>query len=789
MFRNFLLTALRNLAKQKLFAGFNILGISMGIACCIVVYLLVQYHYNQDTFHRKAATVYMVNHIRTVDGSPERWAPSPDAIGPVLKADLPQVKQFVRFQSQGVVVKSGSNTSNESIQLTDPGFFDLFSFPLQAGSPDALRDPSGLVLSEPMARKYFADNQPVGQQLTVLFGDKTRRTFTVRAVAAPFPNTASFRFDILVNYAVGKALGWQDNDWSRQVQATFIELDSPASVNTVTKALNRYVKLHNTINPQLIIASFYVDNLLNIAQHSHNTRHALVGGTSPTGLIVLCILAGLVLLMACFNFMNYTIATSTTRFKEIGVRKVLGSTRKQLIRQFIGENLLTGCLALGLGLFLTSTLFLPTFSQLIDFYQLRFNLFENWKLILFLLALMAGISLLSGLYLSLYISSFSPINVLKGKQRISGTTGFVRSLLVVQFGLSMFTVAAAIVTTQNAQFVRRMDVGYNQTQLLVLKTNSEQSFNYLRDATRRMPNVVQVAGSQDQLGRISAHPVTLENNQVKSTADVFRVSADYVSTLGLRLTQGRNFLPNSPIDANQSILVNQALVKAMGWQSAIGKRIRLDDTFYEVAGVVQDFNYQFFFAKIAPCILKLNLSPDNRVLTLKVNTTDLTALSNQLKAEWRKVMPDIPFELSQQENVYSASYDESRRVRDVFTYVALLTLIISVMGLLALVSLSIAKRTKEIGIRKVLGASAFSVASLLNQEFLVLIATAGIIFLPLAFVALKTLFDSEYIYHIPVTAGAFISTLVGMLLLALLTIGSQVYRVATSNPVKALQTE
>ncbi|GAB4037436.1 ABC transporter permease [Spirosoma gilvum] len=789
MFRNFLLTALRNLAKQKVFAGFNILGISMGIACCIVVYLLIQYHYSQDAFHQKAATIFTVNHVRTVDGSPELWATSPDAIGSSLKAHIPQVKRFVRFDHEGVVVKSGDHVFHESLHLADPDFFQLFSFPLQSGRTDVLHDPSSLVLSEPMARKYFGNEEPIGQQLTVIFDNQIKRTFTVRAVAAPFPNTASFSFDFLCNYTVGKDLDWRENDWSRQLQATFIELDSPASADKVTAALGRFAKLHNAINPQLAITSFYLDNLLQMAQHSHKTRHSLAGGTSPIGLLVLGILAILVLLMACFNFMNYTIATSTSRFKEIGVRKALGSTRQQLIRQFIGENLLTGCIALGLALLITETLFLPTFSRLIDFYQLRFNLIENWKLIVFLLGLMGGIGLVSGLYPSLYISSFSAVSVLKGKQRLAGNNGFVRTLLIIQFGLSMFTVAAAIVTTQNAQFIRRMDVGYDQNQLVVLRTNSEQSFNYLRDVAARLPEVKQIAGSQDQIGRINDHPVTLENNQIKSTADVFRVSAEYLQTLGLRFIEGRNFLPDSPVDTERSILVNQALVKAMGWKSAIGKQIRVADQVYQVAGVVHDFNYQFFFVKIAPCILKLNRSSENRVLTLKMATADLDHLSGQLKAAWQKTMPDIPFELSQQEDVYSTSYDESRRVRDVFTYVAMLTLIISVMGLFALVSLTIAKKTKEIGIRKVLGASAFNVATLLNREFLGLIAIAGIVFLPLAFVALKSLLESVYIYHIPVTAGAFIGTLVVMLLLASLTIGSQVYKIAVSNPVKALQSE
>lgn len=789
MIKNFLTVALRNLYRQKLFAGFNILGISMGIACCIVVYLLIHHQFNQDAFHTNAPSIFIVNHVRTTNGQPELWETSPDPIGPALQRDLAEVKRVVRYHGTSAVVRYGSNAFQEYIHLADPDFFRMFTFPIQTGSADPIRDPSGIVLSDDMARKYFGSETAVGKQLTLIFAGNIRRTFTVRAVAAPFPNTASFSFGLMANYQAGRELGFTENDWTRQVQGTFIQLDSPASADKVTKALSRYVKLHNEVDQQVPIQSFYLDNVRDMSVNAHKTRHSFSGGTSPTGMVVLGILAGLVLFMACFNFMNYTIATSTTRFKEIGVRKVLGSTRRQLIRQFIGENLLTGLIALLLALILTSTVFLPTFSRIIDFEQLRFNLLDNWPLIAFLAALMAGISLLSGLYPSLYISGFSPISVLKGKQRISGNTGLVRTLLVVQFGLSMFTVSAAILTTQNAQFLRRMDVGYNQSQLAVLRTPSEQAYNQLRQAALRRSEVTMVAGSQDQLGASADKATTLEYESDKTTAETIHVGSDYLSTLGLRLVEGRNFLPDSPLDQDNAIIVNQALVKAMGWTSGVGKQVRLPDKTYQIVGVTQDFNYRFFFLKIAPCILKLNPPQANRVLTMRVNTADMARLSDYLKAEWQKINPDVPFSMTRQEDVYSASYDESRRIKDVFTYVAILTLMISAMGLFALVSLTIAKKTREIGIRKVLGASSFSIAQLLNREFIILITVAGIIALPLAFVGMKSLLDSVYAYHTPVTAGAFVATLLVMLLLALVTIGSQVYRIATANPVKSLQAE
>ena len=789
MIRNFLKIAVRSLLKHKVFAGFNILGIAMGIACSIVVYLLIQHQFSQDAYHANASTIFMVNHVRTTNGEPELWATSPDAIGPALKADLPQVKRVVRFTGIGAVVKQGSSAFHEYVRLADPDFFRMFSFPLQAGRAEPLNDPDGMVLSDAMARKYFGEKPAVGQSLTMLIDNKIRRNFTVTAVAAPFQNTASLRFDMLVNYGVGKQLGWLESDWTRSVQATFLQVNKPDDAAQVRTSLRRYAKRYNASNSQAPINSFYLDNLVEVALNAHKTRNSFGGGTSPTGMIMLGILAALVLFMACFNFMNYTIATSHSRFKEIGVRKVLGSSRKQLIRQFIGENLLVGSVALGLGLLLAGTLFIPTFSRLIDFDQLQFNLFDNWQLVGFLLVLVVFISLLSGVYPSLYISGFSPTSVLKGKQRIAGANGLVRTLLVVQFGLSMFTVAAAILTTRNAQFLRHMDVGYDQSQLVVLRTDSEQSFNHLRDVATSLPNVTEVAGSQDQVGRSNDNITTLELGTAKSTAEVLRVSNDYIRTLGLRLMQGRNFLANSSADASNAIIVNQALVKSIGWTSAVGKQVRVQGQLCQVVGVVNDFNYQLFFTKIAPCILRMNLPKDNRVLTMKVATKDVAQLTDRLKPEWQKVLPDVPFELSQQEDVYSSSYDESRRVKDVFTYVAVLTLMISAMGLFALISLNIAKKTKEIGIRKVLGASAFSIANLLNREFLILITVAGLIFLPLAFFAMKGLLGSVYVYHIPVTAGSFVSTLFLMLLLAMATIGSQVYKIATANPVKALQTE
>jgi len=789
MLRHFFTVALRQLSRQSLFAGFNLFGIATGIACCIVVYLLIQHHYSLDAFHKNAPSLFTINHVRTTNGQSELWAGSPDALGPALQKDLPQITRVVRYDGANAVVKYGSTVFHEFIRLADPEFFRMFSFPLQAGQADPLRDVSGIVLSDAMARKYFGDKPAVGKSLTVLFNGNTRRTFTVTAVAAPFPNTASFSFDLLVHYKVGNALGWSGNDWKRTVQATFIQLAKPTDADAVARALPSYTRLHNAINDQAPIRSFYLENVTEISLSSYKTRHSLSGGTSPTGLIVLGVLAGLVLIMACFNFMNYTLATSTTRFREIGVRKVLGSTRRQLIYQFIGENVLMGSLALATGLVLAKTLFLPTFSRLIDYYQLEFSLSGNWQLIVFLLGLILLIALLSGVYPSLYVSSFSPITVLSGRQRIVSRNGLMRTLLGLQFGLAMFTISSALLMTRNAQFLRRMDIGYTPSDLLVLRTPDAQGFTRLRDAAVRLAGVTRVAGSQDQIGRSADQIVTLEEGVTKTTADLLRVSADYLSTLGIRIQEGRSFVPDSPADAAQAILVNQALVKAMGWTTAVGRQLRMQDKLYRVVGVVDDFNYRYFFVKIAPCVLRLNVPEENRVLTIKVRSDEVEAVTQRMKAAWQQAIPDVPFDLSRQEDVYAISFDESRRVKDVFTYVALLTLIMSTMGLFALVSLNIARKTKEIGIRKVLGASDLTIAGLLNREFLVLIAVAGGIFLPLAYYALSAVLDANYAYHIPVTPGVFFSTLVGMLLLATGLISVLVYRVVTAAPVQALRSE
>ncbi|QHT67267.1 FtsX-like permease family protein [Rhodocytophaga rosea] len=775
--------------KQRLFAIFNILGISMGIACCIVVYLFIYHLYSQDAFHRNAASIFMVNHVRTVNNQPELWTPSPAALAPALQMEVAQVKRVVRFHNIDAVVKYGRNLFHQQIHLADADFFNMFSFPLQEGNAQVLNDPSAIVLSHEMAIKYFGREQAMGKLLTVSVDGTFNRTFKVMAVAAPFPNTASFSFDMLINYTIGKHLGWQDQSWKQQVKATFIELNSPVAAHAVTQSLSKYVKLHNQINPQSPISAFYLDNLRDVSLHAHKTRHAFSSGTSPTAMWVLGILASLVLLMACFNFMNYTIATSNTRFKEIGVRKVLGSNRKLLICQFIGENLLTACFALAVALLLVDALFLPAFSRMIDFYSLRFHLLDNWKLIAFLFLLLVGISLVSGLYPSLYISSFHPVSILKGNERIKNNLILTRTLLVWQFGLSMFTVAAAILTTQNAQFLRRMDVGYDQTRLLVLQAPTEGSFNQLRNAAVKFPNVVGVAGSRDQVGQTKDNSVLLEYKTATTAVELINVSAGYMELLKFRLIEGRRFLPDSHFDADNAIIVNESLVMAMGWSQGVGKRIRLQEQSYQIVGVVKDFNYRFFMLKIAPCVLKLNAPQENRVLTMKINSGDITAVSDYMKAHWQKVIPDLPFEMFQQEDVYSASYDESRRIKDVFTYVALLTLLISAMGLYALIALTIAKKTKEIGIRKVLGASAWNIARLVNQEFLFVITLAGILFLPLAFFLLRRLLDQEYAYHIPVTAGVFISTLGVMLVVTIITISIQVFKIATSNPVKALRTE
>ncbi|MBX7152040.1 ABC transporter permease [bacterium] len=789
MLKNYLRTAVRILWRNRLHTGINILGLSMGIGVCLTIFVFIYTFLDQDTFHANAADIYMIGHIKSVNNGEERWGFTPAALGPSVKAQVPEVRRSVRIDNFDASVRYGDNVFKELVWLADPGFFDMFTFPLVEGDANALEDPSAIFLNEETANKYFGKEQALGKTMTVRFDQTHKYDLVVRGIIRKAPRNASFSFALLAGYKLVEALTPKANGWDYGVAATFLQLAPGSNARSVESKIQSNIATYNAVNPDRLYKAFYIDNVLDLAKNSNRTRGDISRGANPTGLIALSIIAALLMLMACFNFMNNMIAGSARRFKEIGVRKVLGGQKRQLLLQFLGESLIVSFLALVIGLGLAEAAFAPFMNTLIDGHWIAFDIFSDYPLLMFMGLLIAAIGIISGLYPSLYMSTFQPVKIFRDLQRVTSNKFMTRILVVLQFAICLFAIVAAIVFKINNDYFTSLDLGFKGDQVAVLNFNSNEEYERFEAAILRTPGVEQISGSIHQAGRSQSVGMTAEAEGKTFQSNLMRVGAGYIETLGIRIVEGRSFDPALKTDEEQSVMINQTLASQLGWQQPVGKIIRIEGKECTVIGVAGDFYTRTFMRPVEPTLMKVIPKSAYRLMSIKMQSNNAAEVVDAMKTEWKKLMPDTPFELSFQDQVFEEDFVENENIKNMFIYVAVMTMIIAAMGLFALVSMNIARRTKEIGIRKVLGASAPHIMNLVNREFYVLIIVAAALIFPVAYIALNGLMNSVFSSHAPITVVPFISAIVAMLLLAVLTVGSRVYRIATENPVEALRYE
>ncbi|MGH7450501.1 MAG: FtsX-like permease family protein, partial [bacterium] len=554
----------------------------------------------------------------------------------------------------------------------------------------------------------------------------------------------------------------------------------------------RYIAAHNSAAPDLPIARFYFDPLRELALHAWSenlSSDILKRAMHPAGMISPSIIAALLLLMACFNYINTAIAFSSKRLKEIGVRKVIGGGRRQLVLQFMSENILLCVLALILALALAE-IFVPAYDNLWTYFELTLDYSSNFGLVAFLAGLLLLVGIIAGAYPAFYISAYHPVAILRGKQKFSGTSWLSRSLTAFQFTVSMLAVIASLVFIRNADFLKNLDLGYEKNLVMVIPLQDSKYYQPYRDAIEKNPSIVSVAGNRHHVGR-SWYTREIESAAQKSQANVMAIGPDYLATMKVRLTAGRDFSQNLATDVDQSIIVNQEMVREFGWidPEVSGQTVTLDSVRYTVIGVVEDFHNDGVWNPIQPVIFRLVKPEGFRFLTVRVRAENLAATNEFLRREWQSVAPDMPYEGYYQNEVMAEAISVSENIKTMFIYISVLAIVISMMGLFALVSLNIARRTKEIGIRKVLGARVFHIINLVNKEFVRLLIAAGLIASVCGYFAVKALIESIYAYHVGFNMAPFVLAAFAVFLIAVLTVGSQVLKVATANPVDSLRYE
>jgi putative ABC transport system permease protein len=789
MFFSYAKIAFRNLWRSKLYALINIFGLSVAIGCCTVAYLNFQYYDDFDAFHKNVDSIYRVETVRTINGKDGVWGIVPLPLGPALKKDFPSVVNAVRFAGVVAVVRSGDKVFNELLRYADDGFFDVFTFPLQSGPKDVLKDKGEAVLSSQSAVKYFGDGNPIGRQLILQYDNGEKQIVTVGAVAEKTPGNSSIDFDILLPIRkLVEAHIDEPGDWARWTSALFVQMRTPEDITLLHKANNRYVAIQNSANPKNPVSSFLYEPLRRIAETSRTVRsNTLQTGASPSSVGGPIIMAVLLLLMACFNYVNTSIAFSFNRMKEIGLRKVIGGNRMQLVRQFLGENFVVVTISLIASLGIAEFL-VPGFRNLFPFVEIELDYLHNVRLILFLGGLLLVTAFLAGAYPAYYITAYKPAALLRGTQRLGKSTVLMRSLLAVQFALSIIAVGTGIVFAENARYQEKMDVGYQMDRLAFVPVASQSQYTVYRDALERDKLIKRVAGSKEHVYFGWTRKV-IESEGKPLEVQLFSVGFGYMETVGFRLKEGRFFDPDKPSDQASSAIVSQKAVEEYGWREPMGKTVEVDSSRYTVIGVVEDFHNRGVWHPIAPALFRMANESSFRFLVARLSQPVSPLTTTMLQQTWKNHFPDAPYEGLYQDFAMEEGISVSHSITTAFTVIGAVALIISTMGLFALVSLRIARRTKEIGVRKVLGAGVASLLHLLNREMVLILLLSAVAADVIGYCAARSLLGSIYAYHSPVGVGALIIADWVVVLVGITTALAQTVRVATANPVVALRYE
>ncbi|MEM8484119.1 MAG: ABC transporter permease [Bacteroidota bacterium] len=781
MLKSYFKLAYRALLKNKVATGINLFGLSITLGCGILAYLFVFSELQRDTFHEKADRIFLVEHTADVNGVIETWGKSPAPLGPALRDEQALVNDAVRVAEAQVLVITEDFHFSEFARFVDPSFLSMFSFPMQAGNEDALHAADGIVITPEMAAKYFPTGEAFGQLLYLSIDGAPEQAFTVRGVVEKLPPNTSLGFSLLLPINVLEKADTDFNSWTNLVRATFVELATPAVGASVTPSLKTYAAAQQSAAPlEHQIQQFYLKNLKDISHNKTDVKYTIAYQVNWGPIIVLSTITLFLFLLACFNYMNITLGAMHTRMQEIGIRKVMGGQQRQLIFQFLSENILLCSLALVIGVLVARSFLIPGFTYITNGLDLSFNLLTRPDLWIYLGCLVVALGFVSGLYPAFYISAFKPVTIFSGRLQMGGPKRIMLTLLGLQFVLALITMVVSVGLTLNKNYLQHTDWGYDNADTIVLHTGPE-SYGTMLQAASALPGVTAVAGANNHIGAYPLHEVNLQLTETSHTAFEFEVAPTYFDVVRPKLIAGT--YPAGPAD----VVINASMAELLGTYTAVDQLVVLDSTSYRVAGVVQDFYFQNFSHAIEPAYLRTTDSDGFIFLAVRTQPKATQAITNQLSAIWRENFPETTFSSFYQDQAFAGYFAESGRINNIFYFAALFALILSCAGLFGLAAQQVSSRMKEMSIRKILGASVGQIVKLTNRRFAVLLMIAGVLAAPVGFVILKLMLDQFALEHMPLGPAPFMIAFGLVVLLAGLTLLSQVFRLSKANPADLLR--
>jgi len=803
MFKNYLKTSLRYLLRYKTYTAINTLGLAVGITCCILIMLFVRSEFSYDRFNTKADRIYRIWQTEKFQGQEFKNTVTPIPMGPAMQSSFPEVEAMCRIYTTNTLIKVNNNSFNESFTMVDSSLFKIFDFKLiQGDGSNPFPTSNSAIVTPKIAKKYFGNTDPMGKNFEMQLGD-TKQLFTITGIVAAAPEESSIKYDILISYSNERLIFSERmlHSWFNVFGETYVLLRKDVQPASLAKKFQPMLKQQLGDDYGSEQFDMYLQPITTIHLDS-SLPSGIQPVSNPKYSYILATIGILILLVACINFITLSVGRSTTRAVEVGVRKALGAERKQLIRQFWGEALLVTLVSVVIGLIVAIALLKP-FNQVVH----RHLIFLLDPLfILFFIALIVVIALIAGIYPAIILSGFNPIEVLKGKLRTKDSAGlFRKGLIVGQFVASIVMIICTIVIGKQMNYLQHKDLGYKKDQVIIIPTNKKRAEAYPLTHLYKieLSKYPEVLGTSASIYSFSETPwVNLGYSDDKKGYHSFQyneVDASFIETMQIPILQGRSFQTQNPADTNNSIIVNETLLKEYGIKDPIGKRFGKYSQL--IVGVTKDFNYESLHTKIEPLVLSLKLdtiarqsndisfanSPQPRI-SVRMKAGNVQDNINILKKAWQAVAPNQDFEYHFLDESLGAAYEQEQKSATVVKIASGLSIFIACMGLFGLATLTVTRRTKEIGIRKVLGANATQLVKLLSKDFLLLIVIAALVAFPLAWWAMNK-WLSDFAYRTSISWWVFAIAAIVSIVIAFVTISTQAVKAALMNPVQSLRTE
>lgn len=800
MFKNYLKIAVRNLWKYKVFTGINLVGLSLAIGAGLLLLLTAFSQLSYDRFHEDGERIYRLYIEEYRASGPERSAPMPAPLTPVLREEVSGISKVVRWNGGAVAVMRDGQALDMGIRLTDPDFFEVFSFPLLRGDAGTvLENPNGVVLSETYAKRIFGEEDPMGQPLEVITGGRPIN-LVVTGIIEEFPDNSSLRFGMITRFENSPNYESDKDNWDNHFHHVFVKAAPAVSAVQIEDQLEAVVHKYFNENTEQLRRDGAVPDAegevmrlrLQPLYDLHFDRLVERDGVSKAFPFGLIIIAGFILAIAAINFVNLTLGGALRRAREVGVRKVLGATRGQLVSQFWGEALLVVSISLVLGTALTQWV-LPTFNTT---FKQSIEL-SHPHLMLALAGILLVVGLSGGGYPALVLSRFQAAEVLKGHTQLQRPGRLRNILMLIQFTFSVLLIACTIIVTQQINYLRNKPLGFNEDQVVSIPIGNElddrQAIDRLRQELASRPEIKSISGTQRNLGLgkdggIITSIISFTQEERELQTYWVPVDYDYLQTLEIPLVEGRSFRRDRSADSTSSIIINETFARQIGGGEAIIGKVLDMDPKREVIGVVKDFHFLSLSEAMAP--MSLVVGNDSRLIYALVRIAPENVVNTMalLERTWKKISPQSEFQGSFLDENNERLYQAEAAMGKIFTSAALLTIILSCMGLFGIALLAIGQRTKEIGIRKVMGASVAQIVALVSRDFINIILFGILLATPLAWWGMRVWLDN-YAYRIDIHWWVFPLAGLLALLIAFGTLSWQSVRAARANPVEALRDE